>query len=156
MKNYALLAIFILSLVACGSSDEEEKRDLTYPEITGQGIVANPIDCQVYNRGDVIPFSYRFLDDTELGAFNIEIHNNFEHHSHGTTSVDCENEEEKTPVKPWIYNQDYTIPTGLKQYDAQYNIPIPNDIDTGNYHFMIRLTDKAGWQQIHSVEIIIQ
>jgi hypothetical protein len=35
-------------------------------------------------------------------------------------------------------------------------IAIPADIDEGDYHFMVRLTDKSGWQQIaaKSVKII--
>jgi len=30
------------------------------------------------------------------------------------------------------------------------------DIDPGEYHFMIRVTDASGWQQLRSVAIHIQ
>ena len=33
--------------------------------------------------------------------------------------------------------------------------PIPADAALGDYHFMIRLTDRAGWQQLHAVAIKI-
>ncbi len=150
-------AIFTLSLLcalcACSSDDE---RDMTYPQIQTEGYVAVPIDCQVFQRGSEIPFNYIFTDDTELGNYNIEIHNNFDHHTHGTTSVDCEMEDKKSPVNPWVFNKSYTIPSGQTKYIARINIPIPSDIDPGDYHFMVRVTDKATWQQIHAVAIKVQ
>ena len=161
MKKYiymslmmALMCVFTLSFSSCGSDDE---KDMDQPVISDQGITANPIDCQVYQRGETIPFHYVFTDDTELGNFNIEIHNNHDHHTHSTSSVECEldEEDEKDPENPWIYNHDFTIPAGQRSYDARIDIPIPADIDPGDYHFMVRLTDKAGWQQLKAVAVII-
>ena len=107
---------------------------MTYPEISEQGITANPIDCQVYHRGETIPFCYVFTDNDELGKYNIEV---------------------KEAQNPWVFNQDFNIPDGQKSFSAREDIKIPTNIDTGDYHFMIRLTDKAGWQQIKSVAIKI-
>ena len=146
--------MLLCALCAC-SSDDDEQKDMLQPVISDTGIVADPIDCQVYHRGDVIPFHYLFTDDTELGAYNIEIHNNFDHHTHSTSSVECPVDVKKDPVKPWIFSQDYTIPAGQRSYDARHDIQIPVDIDTGDYHFMVRLTDHAGWQQLHAVAIKI-
>jgi hypothetical protein len=151
----------LLSLASCG---DDELRDMTPPAITGEGITCNPINCQVYQPGDSIPFLYVFEDDTELGSFNIEIHNNFDHHTHSTEGDDhegseCEDEHEEehhTPQKPWVYNQSYAIPEGQKRYVARIDIPIPADIDEGDYHFMIRLTDRAGWQQIKGIAIKVE
>ncbi len=154
MKNLAISLILLSTLFACGS-DNEDQKDMTYPTITDYGITANPVDCQVYKRGDVIPFNYIFTDNQELGSYTIEIHNNFGHHTHGTSASDCPLDEAKKEVYPWVFNQDYTIPEGLQSYNAKTNITIPSDKDTGDYHFMIRLTDRAGWQQIKSVAIKI-
>ena len=145
----------LCALCACSSSDDEETKDMTYPVINTTDIVAVPTDCQVFKRGDVIPFNYLFTDNMELGAYNIEIHNNFDHHTHGTSSVECPMETEKKPVNPWVYNQDYTIPAGQRSYTARHDIAIPSDIDPGDYHFMVRLTDHAGWQQLHALAIKI-
>lgn len=147
--------MLLCALCACSSDDDEQQKDMLQPVISDTGIVADPIDCQVYHRGDVIPFHYLFTDDTELGAYNIEIHNNFDHHTHSTSSVECPVDVKKDPVKPWVFNQDYTIPAGQRSYDARHDIQIPADIDTGDYHFMVRLTDHAGWQQLHAVAIKI-
>ena len=156
MKRYSIYAILLLcAFCACGGSDDDEKKDMQLPVIGEQGIVANPVDCQQYHRGDTIPFHYVMSDDYELGAYNIEIHNNFDHHTHSTTSVECPMDDKKTPRNPWVYNRNFAIPAGLRTYDARQDIAIPADIDAGDYHFMIRLTDAAGWQQLHAVAVKI-
>ena len=154
MQKSILMISLLCALSACSSSDDE--KDMQPPVITDQDITANPIDCQVYQRGGTMPFHYVFTDDTELGNFNIEIHNNFDHHTHSTSPVECTLADKKTPVNPWIYNHDFTIPAAQCRYDARIDIPIPDDIDPGDYHFMVRLTDKAGWQQLKAVAIKIQ
>ena len=164
MKKYiymsltmALVSVFTLCMSACGDDDE---KDMTKPVIASNADTDNPINCQVYHLGEVIPFRYTFTDNVELGNFNIEIHSNHDHHTHSTEAVECEEEEHEhedaTPVNPWVFNQSYAIPTGLQRYSAAVEIPIPSDIDPGDYHFMIRGTDKAGWQEIKSVAIKIE
>ena len=69
---------------------------------------------------------------------------------------ECELEPKKEAVKPWVYNQDFTIPANQTKYSVNNTIQVPSDIDTGNYHFMIRLTDKAGWQQLKSISIKVE
>ena len=155
MKKIFMFLTLLCALCACSSSDDEETKDMTYPVINTTDIVAVPTDCQVFKRGDVIPFNFLFTDNMELGAYNIEIHNNFDHHTHGTSSVECPMEAKKDPVKPWVYNQDFTIPAGQRSYTARHDIAIPGDIDPGDYHFMVRLTDHAGWQQLHALAIKI-
>jgi len=154
MKKLLSAIILLCALGACSDSDDDTK-DTTYPEITDAGIEASPLNCLLYQRGKVIPFKYVFMDNKELGSFNIEIHNNFDHHSHSTSAEECQFGEKKKPVNPWVFNQDYTIPENQRTYTASFDIPIPDDIDLGDYHFMIRLTDKAGCQQIKSVSIKI-
>jgi len=154
MKKTALFLLLLSGLCAC-SSDEEDTKDMTYPEITDAGITANPIDCQQYKRGETMPFTYVFTDNQELGSYNIEIHNNFDHHTHSTSASECIADEPKDPVNAWVFNQDYAIPSGQRTYTARVDIPIPADIDTGDYHFMVRLTDRAGWQQLKAVAIKI-
>ena len=160
MKKYIYMSLtmaLILGLWACGNDDEV--KDMTPPTITDTGITCNPINCQVYHRGEVIPFRYVFTDNVELGNYNIEIHSNHDHHTHSTEAVECEeheHHEEVTPTNPWIYNQSFSIPAGSQSFSAQVDIPIPQDIDPGDYHFMIRVTDQAGNQEIKSVAIEIE
>ena len=156
MKRNTICSILLLcALSACSGSDDDVQKDMQQPVISDQGITANPIDCQQYRRGDVIPFHYVMTDNQELGAYNIEIHNNFDHHTHSTTAVECPMDEQKEPRNPWVFNRDYNIPAGQRTYVARHDIPIPADIDPGDYHFMVRLTDRVGWQQLHAVAIKI-
>ena len=71
------------------------------PEISADGSDACPIDCQRFKRGSVIAFHYQFSDNVELGGYNIEVHNNFDHHTHSTSAAECEIESEKKPVNPF-------------------------------------------------------
>ncbi len=165
-KFFSLLmmaVITIFSFTSCSSDDDN--RDMTRPEISTAGIVAAPINCEVYKRGTVIPFRYIFTDNVELGSFTIEIHNNFDHHTHSTEEgaeehheheTDCTFDANKKPANPWYLNQSYTIPAGLTKYSASLDIPIPEDIEEGDYHFRIEVLDKAGWPKMLAVAIKIQ
>lgn len=156
MKKNLFTLILLCAIVACNKDDD---KDMTYPVISDQGITANPIDCQEYTRGQSIPFVYLFTDDTELGSYNIEIHSNHDHHSHSTSDVECHDDHDEThdtDATPWVFNKDYAIPAGSTSYMAQLEIPIPADVATGDYHFMVRLTDRAGWQTLKAVAIRIE
>lgn len=155
MRKTGLFLLLLCALCACSSSGDDGARDMTMPAISDEGIMPTPCNCEAFLQGDTIRFRYNFTDDTELGAFNIEIHNNFDHHSHSTSSEDCLMEPKKQPIRPWVFNRDYSIPSGQRFYEAAFDIPIPDDVDPGDYHFMIRLTDKAGWQQLKAVSVKI-
>lgn len=154
MNKYFIFISLLCALCACSGDDEEDK-DMVKPSISESGVVASPIDCFVLHKGDVLPFRYVFEDNVELGKFNIEIHHNFDHHTHSTSALECELDDKKQPVNPWVYNEDYDIPENQKKYNAHLDIEIPEDIDTGDYHFAIRLTDKTGWQTLKAVSIKI-
>ena len=144
MKKCLLLLPLLLMIVACGDDDQ---RDLCFPTISSVDIEANPVNCQKYFLGETIKFHYAFHDDVELGDFRIEIENNFDHHASSTSTTQCENDPDKTPVNPWVYNKGFDIPSRHCDYDAIVDIPIPTNIDTGDYVFTLRLNDAAGWQE---------
>jgi len=155
-------AMLLCALSACNSFDAEP--DMEFPEILPVGEVASPLNCQVYPLGGSIPFTYAFTDNVELGSYNIEIHNNFDHHAKHSNKtsgyvqeeMDCEQDPVKDPVNPWVFNEKYSIPSGKTVYEVSTQIPIPSDIDPGEYHFMIRVTDASGWQQLKAVTVFIR
>lgn len=148
MRAFACATIITL-FAACG----EDEKDVTPPVISDDVEAFCPSDCAEFMVGDTIEFCFRFTDDVELGQYNIEIHNDFDHHTHSTEAEECEHGPDQEPVNPWIYNQDFSIPSGTTDYTARQMIAIPSDVDAGDYHFMVRLTDHAGWQQIRSADI---
>jgi hypothetical protein len=146
-KKSLIIIIVFFALSACGDED----KDMQKPEIQ----INFPQNCQELQRSESFTFTAHFSDNAELGNYNIEIHNNFDHHSHSTDNVECELDNKKTPVKAWVFNQDYPIPVGQKAFEGSVEIAVPADIDAGDYHFMVRLTDKSGWQQLAAVSVKI-
>ena len=151
MRRLVILTALAL-LCACADAD----RDMEKPAITTDGVVASPAECDAYCHGDTIHFCYRLTDNVELGRYNIEVHSNHDHHTHSTSGVDCELEPVCEAVNPWVFNHDYDIPAGSTSYVATADIVVPADVDAGDYHFMVRVTDRAGWLQLRSMAIKLQ
>ncbi|MDR2774585.1 MAG: DUF4625 domain-containing protein [Tannerella sp.] len=155
MKEVCSLIAVLPALLLGGCGSDEEAKDMQKPVIEMNGGGYFPQNCTTLKRGDRFMLKAKFSDNVELGNYNIEIHNNFDHHSHSTGGEECETDEKKTPVNAWVFNRDYSIPAGLKEFEAGNEITVPVDVDTGDYHFMVRLTDKAGWQQLMAVSVKI-
>ncbi len=166
MKKNIFLALLTGAMITGFVACENKTKDVTPPVIDEASFL--PADCDIYYLGDTIEVHFVCSDDTELGNYNIEIHSNFDHHTHGTSAVDCEGEEgiehhheegeehahEHEAVEgAWVYNRDFAIARGLKSDTVDLRIPVPVEVKEGDYHFMLRLTDRAGWQSIKAVAI---
>ncbi|MDD4514691.1 DUF4625 domain-containing protein [Massilibacteroides sp.] len=142
----------LLLLGGCGSDNDDQ---VSKPAIDMDYAEAFPKNCVTVYRGESFEFKAIFSDEQELGNYNLEIHNNFDHHSHSTDDVACDLEDKKSPVNAFVYNKSFSIPSGQTKYNASATIEIPADIDTGDYHFMIRVTNQAAWQEIKGISIKI-
>ena len=154
-KTKILAALFISTLTFTSCSSDSTEIDKEYPVIDISAANAFPIQCSEVKRGQKISFRAKFTDNAQLGSYSLDIHHNFDHHTHSTEVNNCAAEPVKKPLNPMLYINSVTIPQGQKVYDASQEINIPNDIDPGDYHFMIRLTDKEGWQTIKGLSIKI-
>lgn len=148
------IAFFILAtiILVAGSCNKEERDDEKPVIDMTQGF---PQNCDTVYRGETFMFRAVFTDNVELGAYSLDIHHNFDHHSHSTELVECPLDPVKQPENPMLFIRQFEIPAGLKFYEAEAEIAIPEDVDTGDYHFMVRLTDKTGWQTIRGISIKI-
>jgi hypothetical protein len=153
-KITILLGVLALAFISSCSSDNAAI-DTEYPVIDITGTGAFPIQCSTIERGKTFTFKATFNDNVELGSYSLDIHHNFDHHTHSTEVTTCETEAVKKPVNPMLFINNYTIPNGVKSYEATAQITIPADVDPGDYHFMIRLTDKEGWQTLKGLSIKI-
>lgn len=151
IQTLGLVATLLLT-GGCGNEDQA----ISKPLILMDSEESFPKNCAVVLRGESIEFNAVFKDEQELGSYNLEIHNNFDHHSHSTEGESCTLDKKKAPVKPFIYNKDFSIPAGQTTYNAKVKIEVPADIDTGDYHFTIRLTNRAAWQEIKGISIKIR
>ncbi|NLJ17544.1 DUF4625 domain-containing protein [Globicatella sulfidifaciens] len=150
MRKLSIILVLTILFIGC----KKEEIDNTPPEID-PNFNSFPIQCSEIKRGETFTFKARFTDDIELGSFGIDIHHNFDHHNHSTEAGECDLGTIKTPANPFVLLKNYEIPTGLKLYEASVLIDVPDDIDTGDYHFMIKVTDKAGWQTLKGVSVKI-
>jgi hypothetical protein len=154
MKKALLALLSGLVLFSCGE-DEKPIIDKEYPEILVEGD-SYPLQCSEIQRGTTMEFKAYFSDNVELGSYSLDIHHNFDHHTHSTEVNSCDEDPIKTPVNPLLLIQTFTIPEGLTEYEATAEIEIPSDIDPGDYHFLIRLTDQEGWQTLQGLSIKIE
>ncbi|HEY9257955.1 DUF4625 domain-containing protein [Chitinophaga sp.] len=149
-----LLLATILLLSNC-SKDKDTPIDTTYPEINITTPDAFPKQCSILKRGEKIVFRAMLSDNAQLGSVSLDIHHNFDHHTHSTEVESCGLDPKKSPVTPFLFIQSFPIPAGLKTYQPAIDITVPANVDPGDYHFMIRLTDKEGWQTIKGLSIKI-
>jgi hypothetical protein len=140
------LSLLVLTLGACES---EKENDTEKPEIVFQA----PMNCDTIRLGE--PFSVRALlsDNLELGSYNIDLHNNFDHHGHTTEEEKCDLDAVKSPVNPFIYQNSFTIDPGLKEFETNISITIPEGFDTGDYHMTITVIDITGWSSFKIIGI---
>jgi hypothetical protein len=150
MNKFFIVILLILSIF---SSCNDDIKDEELPVIDMSGDTAFPQNCATVYRGESFTFNALFTDNIELGSYSIEMHHNFDHHTHSTSSVECEMEAEKPPLHPLLFIDEYSIPAGQTSYSAAIQINIPADVDTGDYHFMVRLTDKSGWQTFEGISM---
>lgn len=157
MRNLKIaLVVLLVSISISACKKDKVEADTTYPEIDLSIANAFPIQCSEILRGQKFTFRARFTDNQELGAYSLDIHNNFDQHSHSTEVSNCTPEAVKKPINPFLLVKTATIPTGLKEYVATAEIDVPSNVDPGDYHFLIRLTDKQGWQTIKGISIKIK
>ncbi|WP_316818731.1 DUF4625 domain-containing protein [Pedobacter nyackensis] len=158
MKRLSLLSLCLASMLVLSncSKDTAKPIDTAYPEINTSADDTFPKQCSIIKRGEKFIFRASVSDNAELGSLNVDIHHNFDHHTHSTELEECNMEAIKQPAKPFLLIRNITIPTGQKTFQASAEIQVPADIDPGDYHFMIRLTDKEGWQTIKGLSIKIQ
>ncbi len=160
MKTYRKFFILILLLSFIGSCEKDDKIDKEKPtiDLTIQG--AFPVNCDTLYFGESFELKVLFTDNVELGSFSIDIHNNFDHHSHSTEVTECNLDPKKAPVNPFLSIEDYDIPAGLTEYETSVSVTIPSvngngSYDEGDYHFFISLTDKEGWSAQKGLSIKI-
>ncbi|NGM65392.1 DUF4625 domain-containing protein [Sphingobacterium sp. SGR-19] len=158
MKRIKKLTLFMLlgafSFSSCEKDNDETTVDNDAPVIDLSGD-AFPVQCSTLKRGETFTFKTKFSDNVELGTYSIDIHHNFDHHSHSTEFEECDLQPKKDPVKPFLFIKSYDIPSGQKTYEAVQQIEVPADIDPGDYHFMVSVSDHVGWNTIKGLSISI-
>lgn len=153
-------SLFVLSLLSgmllLSSCQDQEEIDTEYPVIDADFAETFPQQCSILTKGETFTFTARFTDNIQLGSFSIDIHHNFDHHTHSTEVEECDMAPVREPENPLLFIRNYPIPEGQQEYVAEFEMEIPEDVDSGDYHLMILLTDHEGWQTIRGLSIKIE
>lgn len=81
-SNKLLLSIIIMAGIILFNSCKKDDIDKEKPVIDLTIQDAFPVNCDTLYFVASFTMKVRFTDNVELGSFSIEIHQNFDHHSH--------------------------------------------------------------------------
>src|SRR5690606_26968372 len=83
--------------------------------------------------GATLQMKIRFQSNRELSQYKIDVHSNFDCHTHGRVAA---------ASTPWKLSE--TVDISGTDTTVTKNMAVPADAAAGNYHFMIRLLDATG------------
>ncbi|MEP1489165.1 MAG: DUF4625 domain-containing protein [Algibacter sp.] len=153
-SKYYLFILSILLITSC-SSDDNINKDEEKPTITVNYNQGFPQGCTQFTKGETYNFRAKVTDNKALASYSIDIHNNFDHHTHDDQVTECDLAPIKQAINPLIFIENYSIANELTSYEINIPITIPNDIDAGDYHCAYSVTDETGWQSRTSIDIKI-
>lgn len=126
-KNVFLFALVGLAFLSSCKKEEEEK-DLEKPSIN----ITSPTKDATINSGTVLNLKGIITDNKALSEVKLEIHNNFDGHSH----------EKKGGSPAFEWDSIYKVSGTSYNLDAQ--IAIPTDVAAGKYHVIVKALDASG------------
>ncbi|RAV28215.1 DUF4625 domain-containing protein [Sinomicrobium soli] len=152
LKKRYLPVLLMLGLLGCSDDDSIDK-DEEKPTISIAYDEGFPKACEVLKRGETYTFRARVTDNMALAAYSLDIHHNFDHHTHDDQEETCELGPVKEASDPWTLMENYTIEEGGTSYEIQLELTVPEDVDTGDYHCQYSVIDATGWQSRTAIDI---
>lgn len=126
-RHFVLLLLFMAVLLTQGcQTDNPTAQDTEPPVIT----VSSPKPGDSFKRGTQIAFEAVLEDNVALAVYNINIHENFDGHTHG-----------RLAASPMSFDKSFTV-SGRRAVVSE-KIDIPADATPGDYHFIVRAIDDA-------------
>ncbi|CAM1363635.1 conserved exported hypothetical protein [Tenacibaculum litopenaei] len=156
MKLRSKLSALFLLMILASCSSESEAPDKEKPTISVNYQEGFPKSCTVLKKGQKYTVKVQTSDNIGLATYAIDIHHNFDHHTHDDQGAQCTLSPVKTPITPFIFMQNYNIDGAPKSYEIQQELSIPSNIDSGDYHCQISVVDVTGWQRRTSIDIKIE
>ena len=142
---YLLTLISVLGLTSCSDDDDSSNGlDNQAPVIT----INEPTLDEVFAVGGEVHLDVDLEDDVELASYKIEVHNNFDGHTHGRPSGIVE-------TIPWSFNHTEELEPGQTNHHLHEHLEVPENAAEGAYHLGIIALDQAGNQTEAYVEIIV-
>lgn len=139
----SLLALFSLVSVSCKDSDS----DTTKPVIS----LIDPQEGEAVKIGGDMHLEMDLSDDVMLKSYMIEIHNNFDHHSHGSSRAAATDGQ----TVNFSFNKSYDLSGKRSAHIHQHDVVIPANATPGDYHLMIYCTDASGNETYVARKIVL-
>lgn len=146
-----VLFILLTAILAISCDNNVADKDTQKPTLE----FFYPMSCDTVLAGETFNLSAELIDNVELGAYNISIHHNFDQHGHSTEPDPCIMDDEKEAIQPFTFSTQGDIPAGETSYEISVPIAIPSDVDKGDYHLELTVTDKEGWSSFKIISIKI-
>lgn len=129
----SLLATVTFMFSSC---DNDDSSDTIKPLIE----LHEPEEGQALEIGNEhgVHFEMDLSDDVMLKSYKIEIHSNFDHHSHGGNSRAVQE------TVDFSFNRSYDVSGQKTVHIHHHDIVIPANATAGDYHLMVYCTDAAG------------
>lgn len=125
---FYFFVITSLFFAACSSDDEAiDNKPPTVSNVTLNELTEDI----VVEAGSTVHFDAQFTDDVLLGEYKIDIHDNFDGHSHGR-------------LASTIFTFSQIYPLIGKTETVHQDIDIPEDATPGLYHFSLQFIDSEG------------
>lgn len=149
LNSILTLIVAAVFLTSC-SSDNDAAPDTQKPTIS----IKEPHNDEEIAPGGEMHFEAVFTDNVELASYKIEIHDDFDDHTHAQLKSSHD-------LNPWNFEQVFQIPAGQKRFEAIHHIDIPTlvngqAISEGTYHVGIYLTDTSGNEETAFLTIHIE
>jgi hypothetical protein len=139
MKNLKFLKLLIVLLLAGFVACNDEGVDTESPEVT----IHSPADHDEFKKGSEILFDATLTDNIALGQLKIDIH-----YGGGHTH------KKSFPVGlPWDF--DTIINLSGRNTRVTFPIFIPMNIEDGEYHLSVFVTDKSGNESFEVIDVDI-
>jgi hypothetical protein len=129
-----LTALLILFFSSCDRNDPSSD---TEPPVIH---LIEPEEGDVLKIGADIHFDLELSDNVMLNRYRVEIHNNFDGHSHASSPLKATGEA----TVDFVFDRSWDV-SGQRNADIHHHeILIPANATPGNYHLMVFCTDVAG------------
>lgn len=130
MKKTMKKLLFVLPLIVVGSfmgCGKEESEDLTAPTIA----IEEPKSGASFKIGTEVHFEAEFKDNEALATYHLDIHDNFDGHSHG-----------RILVEKFRYEKSFEV--SGKSMKVEEHIGVPKNATAGPYDLIVHAVDADG------------
>lgn len=134
--NFSILpviSIFMVSFLFTACEDNNDN-DTTPPTIN----LLEPAEGDVLKIGSDIHFELELSDNEMLGSYKVDVHSNFDGHTHSRA---IKNEGETIAFS---FQKSWDLSDQKNAKIHHHEIVIPENATPGKYHLMVFCTDKAG------------